>query len=51
MKEILEQLRSAGKESYRKTLQRHGVPEPMFGASIAEMKTIVKKVRRSSRST
>ncbi|MGH9870739.1 MAG: DNA alkylation repair protein [Candidatus Polarisedimenticolia bacterium] len=47
MKEILEQLRSVGKESYRKTLQRHGVPEPILGASIAEMKKIVKKVRRN----
>jgi len=46
MKEIIEQLRSAGKESYKKTLMRHGVPEPVFGASIAEMKKIQKRVRR-----
>jgi 3-methyladenine DNA glycosylase AlkD len=42
--EVLEELRALGKESYRRVMMKHGVPEPIFGASIEDMKKIVKRV-------
>lgn len=43
--EILVELRSKGQESYRKVLRNHGVPEPMFGTKIEEMKKIQKRIK------
>ncbi len=41
--EIVKQLKTLGKDSYKKVLLNHGVREPVFGASIEEMKKILKK--------
>jgi len=44
-KEVLDQLRAAGKESFRKTYLRHGVREPLFGVSTADLKSLKKKIK------
>jgi len=46
MNPLIEELRSLGRESYKKTMLRHGCPEPIFGVSIEEMKKIVKRVKK-----
>ncbi len=45
--EVLSELKSLGRESYKSVLLSHGVEEPVFGASIAEMKKIVKRVKKN----
>ena len=45
-KSILAELKSLGRDSYKSTLLRHGIREPVFGVSIAEMKKIVKRVKK-----
>ncbi len=47
--EIVEELRPLGAESYRKVLRNHGIPEPLFGVKIEEMKKIVKRVKKDYR--
>ena len=44
--EIVEQIKPLGKESYRKVLRNHGIPEPMFGVSVEELKKIQKRVKK-----
>ncbi|TXT35519.1 MAG: hypothetical protein FD138_1316 [Planctomycetota bacterium] len=44
--EIVKQLKPLGSEGYRKILRNHGVPEPMFGVKIEELKKIQKRVKR-----
>ena len=44
--EIVEELRQLGKEGYKKILLNHGVPEPLFGVSVAEMKKIQKRIKK-----
>jgi len=44
--EILTELESLGRDSYKKVLLNHGVPEPVFGAKIEEMKKIQKRVKK-----
>jgi 3-methyladenine DNA glycosylase AlkD len=45
--EILAQLKPLGKESYRKVMRNHGVPDPLYGVSIEDMKKIfVKSIKR-----
>src|SRR5438552_15904982 len=44
--EIIAELRPLGKTSYKKVLLNHGIPEPMFGVSIAELKKIQKRVKK-----
>lgn len=44
--EIVAQLKTLGGESYKKTLMRHGVQEPVYGVKIEEMKKIQKKVKK-----
>jgi 3-methyladenine DNA glycosylase AlkD len=46
--EVMKQLESMGSEQTRKTLKRHGCPEPLFGVKIGDMKTIVKKVKKDT---
>ncbi len=41
--EIIDELRPLGKESYKKVLLNHGIPEPIFGVKIEDMKKIVKR--------
>ena len=43
-REIVAALRPLGTEGYRKVLRRHGVPEPLFGVKIADLKKIEKRV-------
>lgn len=45
--EILEELRPLGKETYKKVLTKnHGIPEPVFGVPISELKKIQRRVKR-----
>lgn len=44
--EIIDRLRPLGRESYKKVMMKHGVPEPIFGVAIADMKPIQKQVKK-----
>src|SRR5438132_1392778 len=44
--EIIAELRPLGKTSYKKVLLNHGIPEPMFGVSVAELKKIQKRIKK-----
>ncbi|HYL97459.1 MAG TPA: DNA alkylation repair protein, partial [Blastocatellia bacterium] len=48
-KEIVEQLKSLGGDSYKKVLLKHGVKEPVFGVKIEELKKIQKGVKKDYR--
>ncbi|HYH68356.1 MAG TPA: DNA alkylation repair protein [Urbifossiella sp.] len=48
-KEVVEELRALGSEGYRKVLRNHGVPDPMFGVKIADLKNIEKRVKKDYR--
>lgn len=45
-KQILEQLKPLGRESYKKVVMVHGVPEPFFGVSIEELKKFQKQIKK-----
>jgi 3-methyladenine DNA glycosylase AlkD len=45
LSQVLSELKSKGKEQTRKTYARHGIDLPMFGVSIADLKTIAKKIK------
>ncbi len=45
-RQIIEQLRPVGKESYKRVMMRHGVREPFFGVAIGEMKPIQKQIKK-----
>lgn len=45
-KEIVEELRPLGTEPYRKVLRNHGVPEPLFGVKIEDLKRIQKRIKK-----
>src|SRR5436309_3212101 len=45
-KEIVAQLKPLGQDGYKKILLNHGVPEPLFGVKIDELKKIQKKVKK-----
>ena len=45
LKQVLAQLKKLGSEQTRRTFQRHGAPENMFGVKVADLKTIVKQIR------
>jgi 3-methyladenine DNA glycosylase AlkD len=47
--EIVNELRPLGSEGYRKVLRNHGIPEPMFGVKIEELKKIQKRVKKDYR--
>ena len=42
---IMSQLKKLGTAQTRKTFSRHGAPEDMFGVSVADLKTIAKKIK------
>lgn len=44
--EIVEELRPMGKESYKKVMRAHGIPEPFFGTSIGDMQPIRKRIKK-----
>ena len=45
VKQVMAQLKQLGSEQTRRTYQRHGAPDNMFGVKVADMKTIVKQIR------
>jgi 3-methyladenine DNA glycosylase AlkD len=44
--EIVEQLKPLGLDSYKKVLKNHGIPEPMFGVKVEELKKIQKRIKK-----
>src|SRR3954453_351640 len=44
--EIIAELKPLGKESYKKVLLNHGIQEPVFGVSIAQLKKIQKRIKK-----
>lgn len=48
-KEVVEQLKALGSDAYKKTLQKHGVQEPVFGVKIEELKKIQKRIKKDYR--
>lgn len=44
--EIVKEIESLGSESYKKILRNHGIPEPVFGVKIEDLKKIKKKVKQ-----
>jgi len=44
--QILAELKPLGKESYKKILLNHGIPEPILGVSIEQLKKIQKRVKK-----
>src|SRR5262245_692639 len=47
--EVVEQLRPLGRDSYKKVLLQHGVPEPVLGVKIEDLKQIQKRVKQDYR--
>jgi hypothetical protein len=45
LSQVLTELKKKGKEQTRKTYARHGIDIPMFGVSVADLKTIAKKIK------
>jgi hypothetical protein len=43
--QIMAELQKRGKEQTRKTYARHGIDIPMYGVSVADLKTIAKKIK------
>jgi len=43
--QLMDELARKGSEKTRKTYARHGIDIPMFGVSIADLKTIAKRIR------
>jgi 3-methyladenine DNA glycosylase AlkD len=48
-KEVVEELRPLGTEGYRKVLRNHGIPDPMFGVKVEDLKSIQKRVKKDYR--
>ena len=44
--EILAEIRPLGLASYKATMLRHGVPEPLFGVKIEELKKVQKRIKK-----
>jgi len=47
--EIVEQLKLLGKDTYKKVLRNHGIPEPFFGVKIEDLKKIQKRIKKDYR--
>lgn len=45
LKQVMTELKKRGKAQTRKIYARHGIPEDTFGVSIADLKTIAKKIK------
>lgn len=43
--QVMTELKKKGSAQTRKTLARHGAPEPMFGVKVADLKVIAKRVK------
>ncbi len=44
--EIVNQLKPLGSEAYKKVLKNHGIPEPLFGVKVEELKKIQKRIKK-----
>lgn len=44
--DIVAELKPLGKESYKKVLLNHGIPEPVLGVSIEQLKKIQKRIKK-----
>ena len=44
-KEVVEELRPLGSEGYRKVLRNHGIPDPMFGVKVEDLKKVQRRVK------
>src|SRR5215217_7263987 len=47
-RELLVELQKLGKESFRKTYQRHGAGDEVFGVSTADLKVLQKKLKKNN---
>ena len=47
--EILAELKSLGRESYKQVILKHGVQEPCFGVKIEELKKFQKRIKQDYR--
>jgi 3-methyladenine DNA glycosylase AlkD len=47
--EILEELKPLGLDSYKKVLRNHGIPEPLFGVKVENLKKIQKRIKKDYR--
>lgn len=45
--EVMTALQSMGSDSIKKTLMRHGAVEPLYGVKVADLKTLVKKLKNN----
>src|SRR6516164_8638427 len=45
-REIVDELKSMGSESYKKVLLKHGAKEPFFGVKIEYLKKIQKRIKK-----
>src|SRR6187399_995836 len=45
-KEILEEIKPLGSDSYKRVMIKHGVKEPFFGVKISELQKIVKRIKK-----
>lgn len=43
--EVLDELRTLGKDNYRRIMANHGVPDPCFGVKVEDLKKIQKRVK------
>ncbi len=43
---IVQELKPLGRESYKKVLLNHGIPEPVFGVKIEDLKKIQKRIKK-----
>lgn len=46
--EVMAELKKKGSAQTKKTLARHGCPEPFFGVRIADLKILVKKIKKDT---
>src|SRR5947209_14325746 len=44
--EIIEQLKPLGTDGYKKVLRNHGIPEPLFGVKIEDLKKFQKQIKK-----
>jgi DNA alkylation repair enzyme len=47
--EVVEQLKGLGTDAYKRVLRRHGIPEPLFGVKIEELKKFQKRIKQDYR--
>src|SRR5580765_5732820 len=45
-KEILNELKPLGSESYKRVMSNHGVKEPFFGVKISDLQKIQKRIKK-----